>query len=183
MENIPVVSYVYKLIVGTYWYIGSATENPSKRIKGHYEQSIKTPDRKLYKYIAENGGWNKVKMEILSLSYTRTLEELRNEENALIKLDDPHCLNSSRAKVSEEEKKRFDQYPSYQAKKGKYQEKKKDPVAWAEDQKKRKERYEILKQDPEWIKAENARKAEYKRRNREQKKLKSKVAENQLILE
>ena len=172
MESIPIISFVYKLIIGEGWYVGSGTESPGKRIKGHYEQSIKTPDRKLYKYIADNGGWSKVKMEILSLSHTRTIDELRNEEASLIKLDDPNCLNSVRARVSEEEKKRYEQYPSHQNRKGKYQDLKKDPVAWAEDQKKRKEAYEEKKKDPEWVKAENARKAEYKKNRRETAKAK-----------
>lgn len=172
MEDLPIVSFLYILWIGLYWYAGSGTEGVVKRMKGHYEASIKCPDRKVYKYIAENGGWPAVKMEIVSTSSTLKGVELRLAENALINLSDPFCLNTHLASITPENRKRFDEYPSYKAKKSKYQALKKNTEAWLADQKKRKEQYEKNKQDPEWVKAENARKAEYKRRNREQKKAK-----------
>jgi hypothetical protein len=168
----PIVSFLYKLRIGEYWYAGSGTEGVGKRVKGHYETSVLCPNRKLYKHIADNGGWPAVKMEILSTSSTMNRDQLKVAENELINLKDPHCLNTHRASTTDEEKKKFNEYPSYKAKKAKYQERKKDPVKWAEDQKKRKELYDERKKNPEWVAAENARKSEYKRRDREKKKSK-----------
>jgi hypothetical protein len=138
-------------------------------MKGHYDTYITCPDRKLYKHIAENGGWVNVKMELISASITLKGLQLRLAENALIDLKDPFCLNTHLASITEETRKRFDEYPSHKAKKEKYQALKNDPVAWEADQKKRKEAYEAKKLDPEWVKAENARKAEYKRNRRAKK--------------
>ena len=177
MEFEPIVSFLYKLRIGEYWYAGSGTEGVKKRIKGHYETSIYCPERKVYKHITENGGWTAVQMQIISTSSTMNREQLRIAEDELIDLKDPLCLNTHKASASEEDKKKFNEYPSYKAKKAKYQTLKKDPTAWEADQKRRKEMYEERKKDPEWVRAENARKAEYKRKNRELKKAKKSVSE------
>ena len=169
--ELPIVSFLYKLRIGEYWYAGSGTEGVKKRMKGHYDASIKYPERKIYKYIAENGGWTAVKIELISSSITLEGLQLRLAENALINLGDPLCLNTHLASVSEEDRLKLNENPSYKAKqsinrKSKYQVLKKDSMAWEADQKKRKADYEERKKNPEWVKAENARKAEYKRKRR-----------------
>jgi hypothetical protein len=165
----PIVSFLYKLRIGEYWYAGSGTEGVKKRMKGHRDASITCPERKLYKHIAKNGGWMAVKMEIISTSHTLRGLELRLAENAIIDLKDPYCLNTHLASITPENRKRFDEYPSYKAKKSKYQDFKKDPVAWAADQEKRRLKYEERKKDPVWVAAENKRKAEYKKKKRAEK--------------
>ena len=170
MENLPLVSFFYKLWIGLYWYAGSGTEGVVKRMKGHYEASIECPNRRVYKYIAENGGWPAVRMEILYTSSAyRTQKEVWAAEQTLIDKSDPYCLNTNNALITDNNRKHHSEYPSHKDRKSKYQSLKKDPVAWAADQKRRQEIYDEKKKDPLWIKAENTRKAEAKRKNREQK--------------
>ena len=51
-----------------------------------------TPDRKLFKYIAENGGWDAVKVEVIETMIPEA--ELHSHEDTYINLEDPLCLNT-----------------------------------------------------------------------------------------
>jgi len=59
---------IYKISIDNEVYIGS-TVNYNKRIKGHiyncYCEAKKAYNYKVYRYIRENGGWDKCKMEII----------------------------------------------------------------------------------------------------------------------
>lgn len=105
IAELPVVAYLYKLVVGEDWYVGSSIESIQNRMMNHYRQGIATPDRRLYKAVAETGGWKNVRVEILTTLSFNSKEDLWKEEDKHIRLDDPHCLNTRRATLTEEERK------------------------------------------------------------------------------
>ena len=146
--DIPIVSCIYKLTIGDHWYVGSSTKGILERMYVHYNWSERKPDRKLYKHVKDNGGWSKVKVEVLSISSTWTEEQLREEEDKLIKLDDPLCLNTDRAFVPFVERE-----SRVKGAKKKYDDARK----------------EKLKTDPEFLKAERE-KAKIQQRERRAKK-------------
>lgn len=170
IAELPVVAFLYKLIVGDRWYVGSSRESIQQRMSKHYQQGIATPDRKLYKAVAEAGGWKTVKVEILSTPAFTSKEDLWREEDKHINLADPLCLNSSRAILTEEERKQQKKEVSSRCKKALYAKRREDPE-WVQ---KERERVNALharrKADPDYL----ARKREvalasYHRRRASQK--------------
>ena len=168
MECVPTVSFLYKLTIGEYWYAGSSTQGVAVRLDNHYRKSVLCPTRKLYKHISTNGGWSKVKMEILFVSFTLTPDELLLEEDKLIKLDDPLCLNSFRAVLTPEERVQQKKEVSIKCKKVKYAENRLDPK-WVEAEKERaRELYKKQMEDPEYAerKRVSALNSYYRRKNK-----------------
>ena len=57
---------IYHLkINGVSFYIGSCAVRLSQRKTEHKRDFIKAPHRKVYQYIAENGGWDAVEIELI----------------------------------------------------------------------------------------------------------------------
>jgi hypothetical protein len=105
IAELPVVAFLYKLVVGEGWYVGSSIESIQARMSRHYRQGLATPDRKLYKAVADGGGWKNVRVEILTTLPFTSKEDLWREEDKHINTADPNCLNSFRAILTEEERK------------------------------------------------------------------------------
>jgi len=99
------VVYVLQCI-DNYYYIGSTINNPRFRLNNHKKDSIKFPDRNVYKHINEIG-WDNVLLQIVEKYPCNTREELRLKEDEFIKesIDDMYCLNHQRAVISKEERK------------------------------------------------------------------------------
>lgn len=147
IKELPVVAFLYKLIVGEGWYVGSSIQSIQSRMKKHYRQALATPDRRLYKAVAEAGGWANVKVEILTtLSFT-SKEDLWKEEDKHVRLDDPHCLNTCRAILTEEERK--DQ--KNQVKRRCWKKWKEDPEFCERERARQKALYEKKKSDPAFL--------------------------------
>ena len=169
--ELPVVSFIYKFIVGDNWYIGSSKTCIANRMKEHYRKAIECPTRKVYKVISEHGGWKNVKVEIItSFSFT-TKEDLWREEDKFINLKDPLCLNTSRAILTEDERIQQKREVSSRCKKKKYYEDRKDPD-WVEKTRERaRALYAKQKQDPEIMKRKREQAlASYHRRQAAKKK-------------
>jgi hypothetical protein len=100
---------IYKLqCKDNYYYIGSTTNDLKLRISNHKRDSIKYPDRKVYKHI-NTIGWECV-IPILIESYPcNTKKELNEREDYYIQKakneKDFFCLNINNAYVSEEKRK------------------------------------------------------------------------------
>jgi hypothetical protein len=94
IHEIPKFGIVYKLSIDDAYYIGSTLKTIHCRIAGH-QAHYRSGDRnecKLFKYIAEHGGWDAVKVEIIETMVPEA--ELRIREDSLINLMDPLCLNT-----------------------------------------------------------------------------------------
>ena len=105
-KNFPnAVVYVLQCI-DNYYYIGSTINHPRYRLNNHKQDSIKYPDRCIYKHINEIG-WDHVQLQIVGAFPCDTKEELKAKEDEMIKdsLHDEYCLNHIRASVSKEERK------------------------------------------------------------------------------
>lgn len=99
MSSIPVIEselkrmgIVYRLWCGTYHYTGSTHLTLAQRIYEHKRASKKETQRKVYKKIAENGGWDVVKWCVLEENIPT--EELVIKEQSYINKADPMCLNT-----------------------------------------------------------------------------------------
>ena len=94
LADIPRNGTIYRLVLGEYYYTGSTFETIHHRVKEH-KGCVKRGggNRKLYKHITENGGWDAVKVLVLE---TNILDEatLLRKEQSYINLADPYCLNS-----------------------------------------------------------------------------------------
>lgn len=127
----------------------------------HYRQALQTPDRKLYKAVAELGGWCNIKCEIIETFGFTTKEELWEREDAMINLEDPLCLNTVRAILSSEE--RAEQ--KREVKRKCWKKWMEDPEFAEEKRRKAKELYDRRKSDPEFLaKRREAALASYHRR-------------------
>ena len=103
-KNFPnAVVYVLQCI-DNYYYIGSTINHPRYRLNNHKKDSVKYPDRCVYKHINEIG-WDHVQLQIVEACPCDTKEELKLKEDEMIKdsLHDEYCLNYNRALVSKEE--------------------------------------------------------------------------------
>lgn len=169
IAELPIIAFLYKLIVGDKWYIGSSIESIQARIGRHYRQGLETPDRKLYKTVAEVGGWKNVKVEIITTFSFMTKEDLWKEEDKYMKLDDPLCLNSNRAILTTEERINQKKEVSSRCKRTKYAKDSQDPE-WKEKERARaRELYNRLKQDPEWMERKRqVSLASYHRKNKKE---------------
>ena len=116
----------------------------------HYRSSKESPDRKLYAAIDKIGGWKEVKVEVLkTLVYTERL--LREDEDLLIRLEDPKCLNTLRAVSADEEtvKKRIVLSNIQRTKK--YAIDRTNPEWVAQERQRANDLYARQKSDPEWM--------------------------------
>jgi hypothetical protein len=96
---VPAQAILYKIIIGTKYYVGSTKGSLQARLLVHYKKSTLFPNRKVYKAIADLGGWSLCTIEIIKMFAFTTAEALRLEEKAFINLADECCLNSIRSSV------------------------------------------------------------------------------------
>lgn len=93
---------IYKLVCSDgHWYVGSTKSLLIIRKYGHISMSKKRPEIKVYKHILSLG-WDNVRIELIKEVESNVLQE----ETNCINLDDPLCLNSRPAYVTEEERKK-----------------------------------------------------------------------------
>lgn len=105
-KNFPnAVVYVLQCI-DNYYYIGSTINHPRYRLNNHKNDSVKYPDRCVYKHINEIG-WDHVQLQVVEAFPCDTKGQLKAKEDEMIKhsLHDEYCLNHIRASVSKEERK------------------------------------------------------------------------------
>ena len=101
-------SKIYKLIntIDDTFYIGSTTAPLSKRLSWHKQNSKKENLKNIKVYQHLNIiGFENVKIVLINEFYLNNREELLRSENDYIEMykNDPNCLNSYRAFLSEEE--------------------------------------------------------------------------------
>jgi hypothetical protein len=147
IAELPIVAFLYKLIVGDKWYVGSSIESIQSRMNKHYRQALETPDRKLYKEVAEVGGWKNVKVEVITTFSFDTKEDLWKEEDKHINLDDPLCLNTRRAVLTEEERAELKR----EVKRRCWKKWMDDPEFKEAQREKARELYKRQKEDPEFM--------------------------------
>jgi len=141
VSSLPIVGLVYKLTIGDYWYVGSTTEMMRARMEGHYEACKKYPDRKIFKAIADNGGWGKVKVEVIDMFINLSgKKSLRERENKHIVLTDVMCLNGMKAYATKEDKKEQDKLY--------YKQRCENPELLAKAKEQRKEYIKLVEADP-----------------------------------
>ena len=145
--NIPQVAILYRLRIGDYWYAGSTLDGMKSRINEHRKKSNKEPDRKVYKHISENGGWEKVTIELIEFFPYTSDEHLLTKEDECIKLDDPHCLNVKRAILTPDERRE----QKNAIKRKCWAEWTKDPEFREKQRQKKRELYARQMNDPEYV--------------------------------
>jgi hypothetical protein len=91
--------FVYKLEIAGHYYIGSSQQSYDERMRQHRVDYEKGLERKLFKFIRENGGWETVVSSVLLECDIYDRKELRKLEQTYIKKDDPLCLNTLNAYV------------------------------------------------------------------------------------
>ena len=94
IADIPVLGVVYGLHIGEYHYTGSTTDTIHNRYRSHLSafKCDEKKDRKLFKHISDNGGWEAVKVSILEKDILEA--NLTAKENSYTNISDPFCLNS-----------------------------------------------------------------------------------------
>lgn len=95
IHDLPRTGLVYRLHIGDHHYTGSTVDTIHNRIISHktsFKGSGECPERKVYKFIADNGGWDAVKVSVLETDIPEA--KLREKENSYISKDDPYSLNS-----------------------------------------------------------------------------------------
>lgn len=92
LSEIPRNGIVYRLLLGDYHYTGSTLETIHRRVLQHKDASIRGGNRKLYKHILANGGWDTVKVLVLEEGIPE--KNLLQKEQSYINIHDPFCLNS-----------------------------------------------------------------------------------------
>jgi hypothetical protein len=97
IPNVPALSLIYKIGIGTKYYVGSTKGSLQARLLTHYKKYQLFPERKVYKAIQALGGWHLCSIEVLKTFAFTDNETLRTEEKAYIFLEDPLCLNSVRS--------------------------------------------------------------------------------------
>lgn len=155
IPDVPMVAIIYRILAGDKYYIGSTTEGLQCRMQLHYIDGKVKTERKLYKAVAEAGGWVNVKVSILESFAFTTKKDTFIREDAYIKLDDPNCMNTNRAFVAEDEVVEHIK----EAKRRCYEKIKQDP----EKMQKRRERMKMYR-------AEKSKDPEYLEKRREQQK-------------
>jgi len=73
---------IYKIVndINDEIYIGSTVNTLSKRMVNHRADSVKCPDRKLYKFVADNGGWQHFKIILIEDYPCERKEQLLQRE-------------------------------------------------------------------------------------------------------
>lgn len=92
---------IYKIEINGQLYVGSTCQLLCQRRGNHVRKSIDYPNRKLYKCITENGGWDNVKLILIINFPCKSIEELLAEEDKYIKELKPE-LNSKNAVFDKE---------------------------------------------------------------------------------
>ena len=91
---------IYKLVdqVNQYFYIGSTTNSLSKRRAEHKADSLRQPDRLLYKHFNKIG-WESIKIILIEEHTLENKDQQMREEDKIIQqyINDDKCLNSNRA--------------------------------------------------------------------------------------
>lgn len=152
-------SKIYKLQCDDgYYYIGSTTTELRCRLYKHKNKSKTYLDRTSYQHINEIG-WDRVRIVLMEAFCCNNRDELRMKEDEHIckHRDDPFCLNTYRAFLTEEEKKQY-----YEVNKDEIREKQK---IYNEVNKER-----IREQRRAYREANKERKREYDRLYRQKKK-------------
>ena len=147
LPDVPVMATLYKLSMGDHWYIGSTSNNIKSRMAVHYSNSLRFPERKLYKQVVGAGGWSKVKCEVLRMVEFTNKGDLHKLENEYIRLDDPFCLNMTRATLTEQERVEANRELSRRL----YHRKKEDPEFLEKERARLKAYYARRKEDPEFL--------------------------------
>ena len=77
-------------------YIGSTTTTLTKRLCWHKELSRQRPERRVYKYITENGGWDNWRIVLVAEYSCKNVDEMkqREEEHRRVYHKQPILLNS-----------------------------------------------------------------------------------------
>jgi hypothetical protein len=167
LPDIPATATLYKLTMGDYWYIGSTSNNIKYRMGVHYNNSLRFPERKLYKQVTGAGGWGNVKCEIVKTVDFTTKADLHKLENEYIRLDDPLCLNMTRATLTEQERVEANREQNRRA----YHRKRAEDPEFLEREKARlKEFYAKRKEDPAFMemKRQSAMASYYRRKAKQE---------------
>lgn len=101
-------SAIYKLqCTDGYFYIGSSRNVLSKRFSEHKQKSITYPERRVYKHIHENGGWNNCRIVLIESFPCANRQELVKKEDEYIRAQkqNQECLNTMFALETPEQKK------------------------------------------------------------------------------
>ena len=82
------IGYIYKLVKegDDHIYIGSTIETLEIRLTKHKTKSKKCSERKVYKYILENGGWENWCIKLLEEYACENETELRIKEEEYRKI-------------------------------------------------------------------------------------------------
>ncbi len=75
---------IYKLVCDDEVYIGS-TVDLKNRMRVHRRDAKRHPERRVYKHINENGGWDNVKVEIIDEVECESKDEMRLMEGDYIR--------------------------------------------------------------------------------------------------
>lgn len=98
---------IYKLMMGkNIVYVGSTLKTLKKRKKAHISKSKEKPNRKVYKHINQNGGFNKVKIKLIEKYPCNTKQELFTREDHYINLLKP-LTNINKALITPIMKKQY----------------------------------------------------------------------------
>lgn len=93
---------IYKIVCSDgHWYVGSTKALLINRLAQHTYMAKQRPEMKVYKHILSLG-WDNVRIELIKEVESNILQE----ETNCINLDDPLCLNSRLAYITEEERKK-----------------------------------------------------------------------------
>ena len=167
------IGYIYKLVKecddDKMIYIGSTNLTLRKRLTVHKKKAVDFPNRKVYKYIAENGGWNKFEIKLI--------EKIEYENDTELKIKEEHyranqvqnlLLNSQKSYVGLELKEYSKQYYKENINKRKeYIEKNKDRIKEHKkeyDKQYREKNIErISEYKKEWKKSNKERISQYKK--------------------
>ena len=107
--------YIYKIISidtkNKHIYIGSTNKSLKKRLEEHKVKAVKWPDRKVYKYITENGGWDQFEIKIVEkIEYENDTELKIKEEEYRSQQEQSLLLNTFKSYVGLPKKEYDKQY-------------------------------------------------------------------------
>lgn len=86
---------VYALKINGKMYIGSCRQI-DQRLVCHKEDSLRSPNTKIYAYIRENGGWDNVKVDVLIDKIPSKKERLVLEATFISMLSEEVSLNTKK---------------------------------------------------------------------------------------
>ena len=83
-SNQSYIYRIYKVDEEEKCYIGSSVKTFQQRMQNHFYDYKRYPERNLYKFIKESGGWDMFKYNILEVITCTTIRELRQKEQEWI---------------------------------------------------------------------------------------------------